>query len=248
MWRRVAVAGLGLVGCAGIAACARPRVVTVPVPPEPVPTPVARTVESVVAELGADVRARLEPHLRAAGLDYPPAELALLGFKRERRLEIWGRQDGPWVRIDVVPILAASGGPGPKLRQGDGQVPEGIYRVVALNPNSRFHLSMMLDYPNADDVAQAVREGRVDLGNDIFIHGGERSIGCVAIGDWSIETLFVLVADVGIEHVTVILAPRDPRSGVALAPVPGLPFTAGLYRRIQESLRPFAPVIPAGAG
>ncbi len=231
------------------ASCTRAR--PVPRPPEPASTPApqhtvspspTRTVDlvaAVVDALGPRVRARWAPHLRAAGLAYPPAELALLGFKRERRLEVWGRSDGPWARLDVFPILAASGSAGPKLRQGDLQVPEGMYRVVAFNPESHFHLSMMLDYPNFDDVALAEVEGRTDLGGDIFIHGGDRSIGCLAIGDRAIEDLFVLVADVGMEHVQVILAPRDPRNGSRLAPVPGLPFTAELYRRIEEQLAPF---------
>ncbi len=179
-------------------------------------------------------------------MPYPPAELALLAFKRERRLEIWGRADGPWARIDALPILAASGGAGPKRHEGDGQVPEGLYRVVAFNPNSRFHLSLMLDYPNADDVAVADAEGRTDLGSEIFIHGGAASIGCLAIGDLAIEDLFVLVADVGMERVQVVLAPHDPRGGVPLTPVPGLPFTRELYRRIAERLAVFV-ASPAGA-
>jgi len=219
----------------GLAACARPRVG---------PAPIARTVASVVAQLGPAVRARLAPHFRYAAIDYPPRELALLAFKRERRLEIWGHQDGPWVRIDMYPILAASGLPGPKLHEGDRQVPEGIYGIVALNPNSRFYLSMMLDYPNGDDVAAAEWAGRSDLGGEIFIHGGAVSIGCLAVGDRAIENLFVLVADVGMENVRVIIAPRDPRDGSALQPIPGLASTGPLYRRVEENLRPF--VVPAG--
>jgi hypothetical protein len=203
--------------------------------------PSTRTVESVVIELGPRVRVRWEPFVRSAGLPYPPPELALLAFKRERRLEIWGRGDGPWVRIDALPILAASGVAGPKLREGDGQVPEGIYRLVAFNPNSRFHLSMMVDYPNADDVAWAAAEGRTDLGGEIFIHGGARSIGCLALGDRAIEDVFVLVADVGLEHVEVVVAPHDPRGAIGLAPVPGVAFSADLYGRITAALAPFRP-------
>ena len=233
-----------VLGVACVVACARPRP-PVPVPPLPQPTPLAeRTVNSVVAELGPRVRAHWDPYVRGAGLSYPPAELALLAFKREQRLEIWGRADGPWTHIDALPILAASGGPGPKLHEGDRQVPEGIYSVVAFNPNSRFHLSMMLDYPNADDVAVAEAEGRTDLGSEIFIHGGAASIGCLAIGDLAIEDLFVLVADVGMERVQVVVAPHDPRGGMPLTPVAGLGFTAELYRRIADRLALFVPPAP----
>jgi len=226
--RRMAVLIVGLLA----AACVRTVKTIVPVPAE-------RTVESVVEDLGPSVRARWAPLCHAVGLYYPPPQLALLAFKRERRLEIWGRQNGPWVPIDAMPVLAASGVPGPKLREGDGQVPEGFYRIVAFNPNSRYHLSLMLDYPNADDLIEGERDGRTDLGGEIFVHGGARSIGCLAVGDYAIESLFVLVADVGIENVQVIIAPRDPRGGITLEPIADVPFTTDLYRRIEDGLRAF---------
>jgi hypothetical protein len=235
MSRREALSGLVLGALLGLEACVRSP---------SVPTPGRRTVEDVVAGIGPSVRPQLTALARYAGLDYPPREIALLGFKRERRLEVWGRDEGPWSRIDALPILAASGGPGPKQREGDRQVPEGLYRVIGLNPNSRYHLSLALDYPNAFDLAEAERDGRDDPGGEIFIHGGARSIGCLAIGDRAVEALFVLVADVGIERVQVILAPRDPRGTVPLAPLPAVPFTAELYPLLEESLRPFR--VPAG--
>ena len=68
------------------------------------------------------------------------------------------------------PILAASGVLGPKLREGDKQVPEGIYGAEALNPNSKFHLSIRLNYPNTFDRRMAQSDGRTQLGGDIMIH------------------------------------------------------------------------------
>ena len=59
--------------------------------------------------------------------------------------------------ICVYPVLGASGVLGPKLKEGDRQVPEGVYRVPELNPNSDFHLSLRLDYPNEFDRAQGAR-------------------------------------------------------------------------------------------
>jgi len=114
--------------------------------------------------------------------------------------------------IKSYPIHAASGDLGPKRREGDRQVPEGLYRIDSLNPNSRFHLSMRVDYPNADDRRIAQLQNRTDLGGDIFIHGGAASIGCVAVGDPAIEELFTLAADIGIENSEVILAPLDLRT------------------------------------
>lgn len=237
----VVTMAVGTGGCGGpLKTPPLPALPPLPVPQAPPPPPQAR-IDAVMAAIGPQVRAHWQPYFRAAGLTYPPAELALLGFKRERRLELWGRNasDRPWARIDALPILAASGIDGPKLRQGDLQVPEGLYRVVAFNPNSRFHLSLMVDYPNADDLAVAATEGRTELGGEIFIHGGAKSIGCLALGDAAIENLFVLVADVGLDHVEVVLAPHDPRSGVPLAPIGHLPFTRELYQRITTRLASF---------
>jgi murein L,D-transpeptidase YafK len=65
----------------------------------------------------------------------------------------------------------ASGGLGPKLGAGDRQGPERIYAIESLNPNSLFHLSMRLNYPNEFDQMRAKQDGRSDLGGDIMIHG-----------------------------------------------------------------------------
>jgi hypothetical protein len=245
-------------------ACGRPR--KAPPAPQPTPAPLptlvtvppSREVEAVVARLGPVVRERLTPYFRYARVAYPPARVALLAFKRERRLEIWACDDcdelppSPWRRVDARAILAVSGGAGPKLQQGDRQVPEGLYRLVAFNPNSRFHLSLMVDYPNGFDLAAAAIDGRVNLGGDIFIHGDARSIGCLAMGDRGIEDLFVLAADVGLERTEVVIAPWDPRGGYPLVPDPGIHFTPELYRRITARLAEFpaasatAPAVAAG--
>ncbi|HSA60443.1 MAG TPA: L,D-transpeptidase family protein, partial [bacterium] len=125
--------------------------------------------------------------------------------------------------------------PGPKLREGDGQVPEGVYGVNALNPNSLFHLSIRLNYPNADDRARAREDGRANLGGDIMIHGSAVSIGCLAVGDEAAEELFVIAALTGLENVKVILSPVDLRSrslGGNASPV----WTTNLYSKIRKEL------------
>ena len=189
---------------------------------------------------GPAARARLRPRLERAQLLPPPGELVLLGFKEERRLELWGRStEGPFEHVRTWEVLAASGGPGPKLREGDQQVPEGLYRVIGLNPASRFHLSLELDYPNDFDRARARNDER-DPGGEIFIHGRDRSSGCLALGDDAVEELFVLAADVGIERFRVILSPRDPRGGRALVPPRGAaPWVAELYDSLERELAAF---------
>ena len=162
----------------------------------------------------AAVREELLPYLRAAGVDYPPETVVLLGLKHERRLELYAGPSQDRLRfVRDYPVLNASGALGPKRAEGDQQVPEGIYRLVGLNRNSRYHRSLELDYPNRFDREMARRDGRPGLGNEIFIHGGAASAGCLALGDRSAEELFVLANDTGIDKVTVILSPWDFRIG-----------------------------------
>ncbi len=193
----------------------------------------ARSHEQVVRALGLVRRPILEAAVSAQGLSYPPRELTLVGLKQERRLEVWARAADGWKLVAVFPVLAASGGAGPKLRAGDLQVPEGFYRLVAFNPNSSYHLSLRVNYPNAEDLAVARAEGRSDLGGDIFIHGKTVSIGCLALGDRGIEELYILVADVGLAHVRVLLAPQaNP-----VAPPGGRRWIAALYSRLRAELQ-----------
>jgi murein L,D-transpeptidase YafK len=113
--------------------------------------------------------------------------------------------------VREYPILGASGNLGPKLQEGDQQVPEGIYELDSLNPNSIFHVSLRVNYPNSYDKARAREDGRKQLGGDIMIHGGHASVGCLAMGDEAAEDLFVLAADTGVDHVRILITPTDFR-------------------------------------
>ncbi|HYH08093.1 MAG TPA: L,D-transpeptidase family protein [Thermoanaerobaculia bacterium] len=197
-----------------------------------------RTVADVVARYGPAARAELRPYFERAGIAYPPKEIAILVFKRERRVAVWVRGNRAWKFLRAYPVFAASGGAGPKLREGDRQVPEGVYRIEHLNPNSSYHLSMKVSYPNAFDRRMAKNDGRTKLGGDIFIHGKDVSIGCVALGDRAIEELFTLVAETGHAKVKVVIAPSDLR--VRRAIVDAGPLWVGeLYRTIVAALREF---------
>jgi murein L,D-transpeptidase YafK len=122
------------------------------------------------------------------------------------------------------------------------QVPEGIYRITKLNPNSNYHLSMRLNYPNAFDISHARQEGRGSLGSDIYIHGSNFSSGCLAMGDKSIEELFVMVAQVGAENVKVVIAPHDPRVKPLKADSEKLPaWTPELYATITREIESLSP-------
>jgi hypothetical protein len=196
------------------------------------------TVADRVAACGAAARERMRPAFEAARVAYPPQAVTLVALKREKRLELYAGARPDALRfVRAYPVLAASGALGPKLREGDLQVPEGVYGVALLNPNSRFHLSLRVDYPNAFDRTHAAADGRTDLGGDIMIHGNAVSIGCVAIGDVAVEEVFVLAADVGRERMTVVLSPVDLRAfplpaGLAAAH----PWAGDLYRGIADAL------------
>lgn len=171
------------------------------------------TVADRLTQFGAAAEARMRLRFAAAGVAYPPKAVALLALKSERMLELHaqGATSDEWRLVHRYPVLGASGTLGPKLREGDLQVPEGVYRVTFLNPNSLFHVSLRLDYPNTFDKAMGVRDGRGDLGGDIMIHGKSSSIGCLAMGDEVAEELFTLAARIGMANVEVVIAPTDFR-------------------------------------
>jgi murein L,D-transpeptidase YafK len=148
-----------------------------------------------------------------------------------------GEPKAPWKLVRAYPVLAASGHLGPKLREGDLQVPEGVYGIDYLNPNSLYDVSMRVSYPNAFDQARAAEEGRNNLGGAIMIHGRAASVGCLAMGDVSAEELFTLAAAVGKERIRVILTPVDFRSEPRPA-VDGAPAWVGtLYGQIEAALK-----------
>jgi murein L,D-transpeptidase YafK len=198
------------------------------------------TVADVLAKYGAAARTRLAPSFKRANVAYPPHRVAILVFKQERRLALWAADaKGSWRYLRDYPVLAASGGVGPKLREGDYQVPEGLYPIEHLNPASGYHLSMKVGYPNAFDRLNASREHRTRLGGDIFIHGKNVSIGCVAMGDPAIEELFTLVADTGIARTRVIIAPLDLRISSAPVAQSTPVWIVQLWQSIASALREF---------
>jgi hypothetical protein len=196
------------------------------------------TVADRLEQYGPAARARLKPRFEKIGLAYPPKSIVLVGLKQERQLEVWVSADGQKHKLlHTYPILGASGVLGPKLREGDRQVPEGLYRVESLNPNSLYHLSLRVNYPNAFDLQHAKEEGRTEPGSDIMIHGRSASIGCLAMGDSAIEELFVLVAETGFKQVDIILSPVDFRKQALPKLEKPLPaWTADLYAEIRKRL------------
>ncbi len=113
-------------------------------------------------------------------------------FKESRELEVWvlNSYTHKYQEYKRYKIAGMSGDLGPKQKQGDKQAPEGFYSVgrSALNPQSRFHLSFNLGYPNQYDRAY----GRT--GHSLMVHGNEVSAGCFAMTDFHIEEIYTVVA------------------------------------------------------
>jgi murein L,D-transpeptidase YafK len=113
-------------------------------------------------------------------------------FKEENELEIWkAKDDGRFHHFKTYPICNWSGGLGPKLKTGDKQAPEGFYKISAklMNPNSSYHLSFNLGFPNAFDKAHK-RTGKY-----LMVHGDCKSAGCYAMTDALIEEIYAFARE-----------------------------------------------------
>ncbi|MCW1885873.1 hypothetical protein OKA04_14130 [Luteolibacter flavescens] len=137
----------------------------------------------------ARVRPELERSLAVKGLHFGDP-VFIRAFKEEGQVEAWMRRrdTGKYEHFRTWDVAAQSGKPGPKMAEGDGQVPEGFYFVppAAMKPDSTFHLAFNIGYPNAYDQ----HHGRT--GSFIMIHGNCVSIGCLAMTDPKIEEIYTL--------------------------------------------------------
>jgi murein L,D-transpeptidase YafK len=103
--------------------------------------------------------------------------------------------------------IALGGNPeGHKQQEGDSRTPEGRYIIDAKNPNSSFHLSLHISYPNREDTRSA-RRRKVSPGGAIMIHGTPGSLGalnalglyrdwtagCIAVSDSEIEEIYAAI-------------------------------------------------------
>ena len=90
---------------------------------------------------------------------------------------------------------------GHKNIEGDGKTPEGDYFIDRRNPNSQFHLSLGISYPNDEDRARARALGK-SPGGEIFIHGesnfwklgkNDWTWGCIAVTNEQMEDVYAMV-------------------------------------------------------
>lgn len=113
-------------------------------------------------------------------------------YKQEGELEVWKKaRDGKYALLKTFPICRWSGQLGPKIREGDRQAPEGYYPIspAQMNPNSSYHLSFDMGFPNAYD-RQHGRSGKF-----LMVHGACSSAGCYSMTDQQVQDIYALVRD-----------------------------------------------------
>lgn len=175
----------------------------------------------------ADLNGRLASHGLQVG---NPIFMRI--FKREFLLELWMMRDGRFHRFATYPVCKWSGELGPKIKEGDRQAPEGFYTVgqSQLNPNSSWHRSFNLGYPNAFDQSH----GRT--GSFLMVHGGCGSIGCYAMTDPVIDEIWRLVT----------AALRGGQSQFQVQVFPFRMTEANLARHADSPLQPFWRTLKTG--
>jgi len=150
----------------------------------------------------------INTYLKNIGMDVNSLNIFIRAFKHEKKLELWGSdaKSDTFTLIKEYDFCSSSGKPGPKRKQGDLQIPEGIYYIDRFNPLSKFHLSLGINYPNRSDKIL----GADKPGGDIFIHGNCVTIGCIPITDDKIEELYVYAVEAknnGQNHIPVHIYP-----------------------------------------
>ncbi len=113
-------------------------------------------------------------------------------YKQEAEFEVWKKDvSGRYALLKTFPMCRWSGQLGPKRKEGDRQAPEGYYPIspAQMNPNSNYHLSYDMGYPNAYDRAHG------GTGNYLMVHGDCSSAGCYSMTDQQIEEIYALVRE-----------------------------------------------------
>lgn len=189
----------------------------IPEPPaDPEPEPPVEPAPPVV-QVPADLPSAMK-HFNVRKGD--PVFIRII--KEKRLLELWMQPSGQqeYVIVKKYPILGMSGTLGPKTKKGDLQAPEGFYQTSAsaLNPNSSYHLSFNVGYPNSWDRTQS------RTGSHIMVHGSDVSVGCFAMGDPGVEEIYRTVE-----------AYVKSKPGKKTVPIQIYPFEPSPWRMVMEN-------------
>ena len=180
----------------------------------------------------ADKAGWIQDLFRAKGVPYPPPGIFLRVFKQERLVELWvlDAPEGTFQLLKIYPITALSGGPGPKRRDDDGQIPEGFYHIDRFHPTGSFRLSLGISYPNRSDL---ILGDKTAIGGEILIHGGFVTLGCIPISDDHIRALYIIAA----------VAHAQGQEKIPVHIFPGRLDAAGLFA-LQKDARDAASLVP----
>ena len=140
----------------------------------------------------------------AIAADQPKASKIIV-YKAAYRMELLDKRANVLKTYDIT---LGENPQGHKIQEGDERTPEGLYKISGRNPNSNFHLSLRVSYPNEQDIAQARKRG-VSPGGDIMIHGVGDGFGwmgslhrvlnwtdgCIAVTNYEIEEIWNMVRD-----------------------------------------------------
>lgn len=169
----------------------------------PLPLPIRRLLYGLLAvALACTAWLAVHSPLRAqSSLTLPPIDRLVVEKSARRMLAYSGGRlihTFEQIQLGDAPV-------GAKQFQGDEKTPEGRYTIDYGNPNSAYHLSLHISYPDAAAKAYAARARR-SPGGDIFIHGqpndwtftrvpGDWTDGCIAVSNAEIEALWQAVGD-----------------------------------------------------
>ncbi len=180
------------------------NIVAQPVAPAPAVKPFLKSIEVITK-----IEDSLKKQFAKQKIKWPAQAMYLRSFKYERQLEVWVKSDekDAFKLLKTYKVCQQSGSMGPKRVEGDYQVPEGFYYINEFNPNSMYHLSLGLNYPNASD---KILSDQNRPGSAIYIHGNCVSTGCIPITDVPMEELYFLASMVknqGVEFIPVHVFP-----------------------------------------
>jgi len=151
----------------------------------------------------------LRKQFESKGLTWPAKYIYIRSFKYDGQLEVWVKNERkePFKLFKTYRVCAMAGTLGPKRMAGDYQVPEGFYYINEFNPNSNYHLSLGLNYPNESD---KVLSDSLRPGGDIYIHGSCVTVGCIPLTDEYIDEVYILAAyakNAGEDYIPVHIYP-----------------------------------------
>lgn len=159
----------------------------------------AQKKHSRVKKAYTEKEADLKKEFSRNQLDYGSFKMILVGYKSIKKLEVFvaDKNSKKYQLFKTYDFCVLSGELGPKRMEGDYQVPEGLYEISHFNPQSNFHLSLKVNYPNASD---KILSDKDKPGGDIYIHGSCVSVGCIPITDECIKELYILAVECQNRH------------------------------------------------